>query len=308
MPVFTIIIPCFNAARHLADTLNSVLSQTFTDWEAILVDDGSTDGTADIIATYCRADPRFSTFHQENRGPSTARNRAAQLPSKTKYIAFLDADDLWVPEKLSRVSCAFNSPSQPDAVYGIVNFFTRNSAPTKTKSTPPKGRLGLAVIIGENPVCTLSNLSIRRDVFLINEGFDETMRHSEDLEFLIRIISAGAYIESINKLLVHYRTRADGLSANLWEMHAGWRRAIASAAPLSKAEINHAEAVHLRYLARRALRTKAAPMIATKLALRGFCKSPRVFLLNPYRGWTTLIACLIAPLLPAHIRHIAFSE
>jgi len=308
MPIFTIIIPCFNAERHLADALNSLLVQTVTDWAAILVDDGSTDGTAAIIATYCGIDTRFSTFHQENLGPSIARNRAAQMPSKSEYIAFLDADDLWVPEKLSLVLRAFNTPSLPDAVYGIVNFFTRDPGSTKTKSTPPKGRLRLAEIIGENPVCTLSNLSIRRAFFLENGGFNVTMRHSEDLEFLIRIIMAGAYIEGINALLVNYRTRTDGLSANLLEMHAGWQQAIARAAPLSKAEFDYAEAVHLRYLARRALRTKAAPLIATKLALRGFYKSPRVFLMNPYRGWVTLLACLIAPLLPAKIRHMAFSE
>ncbi|MBL1435596.1 MAG: glycosyltransferase family 2 protein [Rhodobacteraceae bacterium] len=292
----------------MADALNSLLAQSFTEWQAILVDDGSTDGTTAIIATYCAIDTRFSTFRQENLGPSIARNRAAQLPSKSEYIAFLDADDLWTPEKLSLTLRTFNSPSQPDVVYGIVNFFTRNPRSTKTKSTPPKGRLGLAEVIGENPVCTLSNLSIRRALFLENGGFNVTMRHSEDLEFLIRIIVAGAHIKSINTLLVHYRTRAEGLSANLWEMHLGWRRAIASAAALSKAEINYAEAIHLRYLARRALRTKAAPLIATKLALHGFRKSPRVFLMSPYRGWATLLACLIAPFLPAQIRHMAFSE
>lgn len=312
MTTFAVIIPCYNAEHHLAETLDSVLAQTFTDWQAILVDDGSTDSTSDIIDTYIAKDSRFSTTRQSNCGPSAARNRAARLPKETPFLAFLDSDDLWVPEKLALSLHAFWNPCKPDAVYGKVNFFTGDPRNHKTISTVPEGRLRLGKILGENPVCTLSNLCIRRGVFLGKCGFDETLTHSEDLEFLIRIVSQRVHIESIDKLLVHYRTSASGLSADLDEMHAGWQRAAASAyrsgTILTPAEYDHAEAIHLRYLARRALRTNSSPLVATKLALCGLCKSPSAFLSDPYRGWMTLLACLIAPILPSAIRKSAFSE
>lgn len=312
MTTFAVIIPCYNAENHLAETLDSVLAQTFTDWQAILIDDGSTDSTRDIIAAYIAKDSRFSTISQSNCGPSAARNRAARLPKDAPFLAFLDADDLWGSEKLALSLRAFWSPGKPDAVYGKVNFFSDDPQNHKTLSTVPEGRLRLGKVLGENPVCTLSNFCIRRGVFLGKCGFDETLTHSEDLEFLIRIVSKRVHVESIDELLVHYRTSTDGLSANLSEMHAGWQRAAASAyrsgTILTPAEYDQAEAIHLRYLARRALRTNSSPFIAIKLALCGLCKSPRAFLSDPYRGWTILAACLIAPILPPTIRKSAFSE
>ncbi len=312
MTTFAVIIPCYNAENHLAETLESVLAQTFTDWQAILIDDGSTDNTPDIINAYIAKDSRFSTIRQSNCGPSAARNRAARLPREAPFLAFLDADDLWVPEKLALSLGAFWSPSKPDAVYGKVNFFTHDFLSHKTISSIPEGRLHLSKVLGENPVCTLSNLCIRRGVFLGKCGFDETLTHSEDLEFLIRIVSQRVHIESIDKLLVHYRTSTNGLSADLDEMHAGWQRAAASAyrsgTILTPEEYDHAEAIHLRYLARRALRTNTSPLIAMRLALCGLCKCPSAFLSDPYRGWMTLLACLIAPILPPAIRKSAFSE
>lgn len=312
MTTFAVIIPCYNAERHLAETLDSVLAQTFTDWRAILIDDGSTDGTHAIIDSYIAKDSRFSAIRQSNCGPSAARNRAARLPTGVPFLAFLDADDLWEPKKLALSLRALWSPAKPDAVYGKVNFFTDTPHNHKTISSIPEGRLRLTKILGENPVCTLSNLCIRRGVFLGKCGFDETLSHSEDLEFLIRIVSERIHIKSIDEVLVHYRTSADGLSADLGEMHAGWRRAAASAyrsgTILTPAEYDHAEAIHLRYLARRALRTNSAPLVAIKLALCGLCKCPTAFFNDPYRGSMILLACLISPVLPSAIRKSAFSE
>src|ERR1041384_4450574 len=95
-PSVSIITPAFNTARFVADTLESALAQTFTDFELILVDDGSTDETGSIAERFARRDPRISVFHQNNRGISVARN-AALAHARGDLVALLDSDDVWLP-------------------------------------------------------------------------------------------------------------------------------------------------------------------------------------------------------------------
>jgi hypothetical protein len=100
MPQFSIITPVYNAARWLPETLESVRAQTSSDWEHILVDDGSTDESVSIVQAAATADPRIRLLHTpSNGGPAAARNLALGN-ARGRYFAFLDADDLWLPEKL----------------------------------------------------------------------------------------------------------------------------------------------------------------------------------------------------------------
>jgi teichuronic acid biosynthesis glycosyltransferase TuaG len=101
MPLVSIITPVYNAARWLPQTLVSVRAQTLTDWEQILVDDGSTDNSREIVEAAIAEDPRFHLLQTHcNGGPAKARNMAL-ASARGRYIAFLDADDLWMPEKLA---------------------------------------------------------------------------------------------------------------------------------------------------------------------------------------------------------------
>jgi glycosyltransferase involved in cell wall biosynthesis len=102
MPLVSIVTPVYNAARWLQETFESVRSQTLTDWEMICVDDGSTDGSLAILEKASAEDPRFRVMRMpSNGGPSEARNLALSA-ARGRFIAFLDADDLWLPEKLAR--------------------------------------------------------------------------------------------------------------------------------------------------------------------------------------------------------------
>ena len=102
MPLVSIITPVYNAARWLPETLATVRAQTLTDWEQIFVDDGSTDGSPAIVEAAAAEDPRFRSLRTlRNAGPSAARNQALDA-ARGRFIAFLDADDLWHPEKLAR--------------------------------------------------------------------------------------------------------------------------------------------------------------------------------------------------------------
>ncbi|RZM23887.1 MAG: glycosyltransferase family 2 protein, partial [Pedobacter sp.] len=98
-PLVSIIIPCYNYGHLISHTLDSLTKQTFKDWEALIIDDGSKDETATIIAEYMTKDSRFKYHFQSNSGVSTARNYGIRL-STGSYIQFLDADDLLSPAKI----------------------------------------------------------------------------------------------------------------------------------------------------------------------------------------------------------------
>ena len=97
----SVITPCYNGKKYIAETIESVLAQTYTNWEMLIIDDGSTDGSAELIQTYSRRDYRICLLRQENRGSAAARNLGIR-EAKGRYIALLDADDVWEPDFLKR--------------------------------------------------------------------------------------------------------------------------------------------------------------------------------------------------------------
>jgi len=307
MPRFSVVIACYNAEDTLPATLASLRAQTERDWEVICVNDGSTDGTLELLNREAEQDGRIIVWNQQNAGPSIARNTGVAL-AKSDWVAFLDADDTWVLDKLAVIGRMIAESPDIAAIYGRVAFYDPERDLTSAFSSVQPGVTTLRQLLGENPVCTLSNLCVRRDVFYEIGGFREDMRHSEDLEFLIRMVAAGKPLVGTSTLLVRYRASSDGLSANLMRMHAGWREAVLSAgAALTTAQRARAEAIHLRYLARRALRLNLPTTTALKLALDGFRLAPLAFLGGGRRGPLTFVSCLIAPLVPTALRRRIFA-
>jgi glycosyltransferase involved in cell wall biosynthesis len=115
MPEVSVIIPAYNSARFLAESIPTVLQQTFADFELLVVDDGSTDDTRQVVASF-ECDARVRYVHQQNRGGAAARNTGI-AHCTGKYIAFLDADDLWAPEKLQKQVAVFQESTQVEAVH-----------------------------------------------------------------------------------------------------------------------------------------------------------------------------------------------
>ncbi len=111
-PAVSIIMPCYNAASHLSQSVGSVLAQTRADWELVIVDDGSSDASWQELQRLAAADPRIRVFHQTNAGAAAARNHGL-LQARGAYTAFLDADDTWHPEFLEVTSAALDGA--PDA-------------------------------------------------------------------------------------------------------------------------------------------------------------------------------------------------
>jgi glycosyltransferase involved in cell wall biosynthesis len=118
--VVSCIVPVYNGERYLAEALESILGQTYRSLEVIVVDDGSTDGTAAVLATYRQ---RITCLHQTNAGHAAARNRGLAV-ARGEFVAFLDADDLWHPEKLARQMARFQARPELDAsVTHVQNFW-----------------------------------------------------------------------------------------------------------------------------------------------------------------------------------------
>ena len=306
MPRFSIIIPCRNAAATLPATLESLAAQTLPDWEALLVDDASTDATAALIAAAAAADPRIRAVTAPRRGPSAARNHAALAEAKGEILAFCDADDLWAAEKLARFDAAFADPAV-SAVYARVAFFRADPDHPSTASEIAEVPLTILDLLGENPVCTMSNLAIRRAAFEATRGFDEELVQNEDLEWLVRRVGGGAVVIGIDAVLTFYRTSVSGLSADLPAMQAGRAAAVESAARYGETPDPRHEAVFLRYLSRRALRLDQRGGSALRLALAGIAASPGGFFAPPRRGALTAGGALLAPLLPGALRRILFA-
>jgi len=307
MTGFSIIIPCYNAALTLQATLNSIQAQTFGDWEVICVDDGSTDATLDLLQQASAQDPRIQVYQNVGKGPSSARNFGAMFFASCEVIAFCDADDIWGPDKLAQLVDCFAEP-KVDAAFGQVAFFQTGPALATTFSTVPSTPLSIPMLLGENPVCTMSNIAVRRAAFTRTGGFDETMVHNEDLEWLIRLVGTGAHVVGIDKCQTWYRTSHYGLSADLRAMQMGRESAIRTAATFGHAPSRYSDAIFLRYLCRRALRLGNGRILPLIFALQGILRSPAGFFNAPRRGLATFAGALFAPMLPCYLSKHLFAR
>ncbi len=306
MAEISVIIPVYNAETTLPDTIASLRAQTLTNWEAILIEDGSSDTSWQVAQTLVRQDHRLRLVRNPGKGPSAARNHGALHLAQGPILAFCDADDMWMPDKLSQIRAAMRAGS--DAAFGRICFFRDDPNLVRTRSSLPKGPVDLSMLIGENPVCTVSNLSLHRSVFKRLRGFREDMVHNEDLEFLIRLVGHGYQLTGIDADHVLYRLSPLGLSADLEAMRAGRREALRSAGAFGQGPDPRAEAVHLRYLARRALRIGAPVRLVRDLVLEGCREDAPAFLLPARRGVLIALAAVILPLMPNALRQHLFSN
>lgn len=279
----SVVIPAYNAAHLLSEAIDSVRSQTFTDWELWIVDDGSTDNTQEIVDRYCRKDERIQLVTQKNSGVSSARNLGVAR-SQGELIAFLDADDRWLPEKL-RVHVEFmNSRPEVGVSFARVEFLTVDGIPTNKRTNCSLINLSAADFLYTNPTVTTSNVVVRRELFEKLQGFDQTINYSEDIELLFRSVHYSG-VEGIDRVLVRYRVHNTGLSSTLYRMEAGWHKLIEKARTLNSELVDRhyasAYASYLQYLARQTLRLKSPAAIGVDFVDRAFQSDRSAILKNP---------------------------
>lgn len=178
-PTVSIISPCYNQEKYLADTIDSVLAQTYQNWEMIIVDDGSTDDSATIAQSYANKDNRIKYFYQRNAGPSAARNKGV-CKSKGKYLFFLDGDDIIDPIYLRIGVEHMENDASCACFFTAVQYFGGKSGIANVQYSGYKKQLCESSLW----CCGF----MRRCDFIDVGGFDEKMKGFEDWEFYIRFL------------------------------------------------------------------------------------------------------------------------
>lgn len=224
-PTVTAIMPAFNAERTIAESIRSALNQAghCELVELIVVDDASTDDTTDIVRSI--ADPRVRLIVQPaNAGPAAARNRGAAEASG-RYLAFLDADDVWLPHKLDRQWAALSECPEATAAYTWVDVV----GPDGVFAYPDQRVTHSGWIYDEllrgNFIFSGSNLMVARGAFEQVGGFNESLRAVEDWELNVRLAQAHPFV-CVPEVLVHYRQTPGSLSSQLGTMEAAHHQAI----------------------------------------------------------------------------------
>ncbi len=194
----SIIVPCYNLSQYLPETLDSVIAQTYQNWECIIINDGSIDDTEKIAKPYVDRDKRFKYIYQNNQGVSSARNNAIRNSTGT-YILPLDADDLIAPQYIEE---AVEILTKYDDVK-IVHCNYRNFGKAKGSVRP---KFSIKKLLIENMIVCTS--IFRRKDFNNTDGYNESMIHGiEDWDFWLTLLSNGGKVYKIPKFYFFYRIR-----------------------------------------------------------------------------------------------------
>lgn len=211
---FSVIIPLYNKAPYVAKAIDSVLSQTFADYELVIVDDGSQDDSFSIAAKAVEGHGNCQVIRQENAGVSMARNNGV-ASSRGDYLCFLDADDWWAPSFLDEVSGLIDE--YPEAgIYGtgyiIVNETKHKTrvAPVGVESGFEKGYINYCQVYAKTLAMPLTSISVAipRDVFDEMGGFPAGIKLGEDFLLWVKI-ALGKKVAFLNKPLAYYNQDAD---------------------------------------------------------------------------------------------------
>ncbi len=218
----SIITPVYNAKNYIEDTINSVLNQTYTEWEMIMVDDGSTDGSAEFIEAFIYAlnDPRLRIIKlPENKSAAYARNMGVEA-AKGRYIAFIDSDDIWRCDKLKK-EIEFISQNKVGFVFSDYEFGDESAKPTgKIVHVPDKLTFKKALT-----KTTIFTSTVMFDTQLIDKSqIKMPLIKSEDTALWWTILSSGVTAYGINENLVIYRRPSKSLSSGKVEaLRRIWR-------------------------------------------------------------------------------------
>lgn len=205
----SIIVPCYNQDKYLSETLNSVLSQTYTNWECIIVDDGSPDNTKEIAEKYCQKDSRFKYVYKQNGGLASARNFGIKH-SQGKYILPLDSDDKIERTYIEKTIKVLEQDNTIKVVYTRVKRFgIRNDE----YRLPP---LTIERLMGRN--CIVCTALYRKEDYDKTKGYNENMKFGyEDWDFWLSLLEKGGSVYQIPEMLFLYRVKVSSMVVDMTE-------------------------------------------------------------------------------------------
>lgn len=231
VPVVSIVVPAFNAARFLPLTLESIRAQTVRDWECIVVDDGSRDGTADSIREMVATDERLKLVQQANDGAASARNHGYRLTHPgSEFITFMDADDLWLPDTLADLCGELRRHPAAVGVHGLAQVVDEHGVqlPDEDFAHYGRSRYGMQAgridilpaeaatqfetLLWANTVFPPGLLLARRAFYERTGLFNPALTLIEDWDMVVRLSRHGE-LRFLNKVVLHYRRHAGNASA-----------------------------------------------------------------------------------------------
>ncbi len=281
-PLISVIVPAHNAEQFIERTLQSAARQTYRQIEIIVVDDGSTDATAAIVESLARQDSRIHLYRTPNRGPSAARNFGVSK-ARGAYLAPLDADDIWLPEKLA---WQFNVMRHAQKTVGVVycwsvgideddRILIRNWSNCRES-----GNVFYALVI-EGILGNGSTPLIRRSFFEAVGGYDETLRYGEDWKLYLALAAVSEF-DVVPHYLTGYRQRPGSASLNLEAMDAS----IAKVTSWIKQSWPHVPEHSLRQRAHNVNTYLAFLALRRGSFLQAFRFRARAYAAEPARFWT----------------------
>ena len=223
MSLLSIVVPAYNAERFLAATLDSVLEQSFVDWECVVVDDDSPDGTLALAERYANADDRIRAVHIDHGGESAARNAGFRLTnSKATHCTFMDSDDVWLPGALEALLARAKSDPTAIGAHALADFIDASGAPLGSGEFSDRGRHRVGLVrdrIEEIPIDAPTDFSVllwgtpvfppgvvlaERAVYEKVGPFDASLTAGQDWDMLLRLTRHG-YLAFLPEVVLLYR-------------------------------------------------------------------------------------------------------
>lgn len=313
-PKVSVIVPVYGAQDWIGATIESVLAQTFTDFELLLIDDGSPDRSYEICKGF--ADKRIRIIRQENRGLPGARNTGIRH-ARGELLALLDADDLWRDDKLELHVEHFAKRPQVDVSYSASRLIDENDQPIGVVQMPKLVDVTVRDVICRNPIGNGSAPVIKRWVFdaiafdddrhgeVESHYFDEDFRYAEDVECWTRIAgTTDAVFEGLADQLTDYRVISGSLSSGTEQHYEYWQKHHAKVQAYAPAVArDHGEAARgyqLRFYARRDTQG-GSPRSGAAWFVKAVRAHPAMFVEEPKKTILTMAAVVAGNVLPRKV-------
>lgn len=298
-PKVSVVVSAYNVRSYIQDALVSLEQQSFQEFEVLIVNDGSTDGTAEVVKSFCQRDSRFKLLQKQNGGISSARNYGIHH-ARASYIALLDGDDTYKPDKLATHVALLDKVAEVGVVYSASRAIREDGHPTFIYlSGKPIESDPLIALLCKNFIGHGSNAVFRRSIFDEVGEFDPALSSAADLDFWVRIAATRRWrFQREPRVLCCYRVCPAGMSFNLKTMQYDIEKVIDTAYRLStnlvEPMLPTIYAYMYRYLTRLSLTAGNAEQ-ARDFIDRALASDRSIFYRDP-RSLLTLAAVRLAPL------------
>lgn len=299
--VVTVLVAAYNAGRFIEPTVDSVLRQTFANFELIVVDDGSTDDTVQRLEQY--GDQRLRIIRQQNQGAPAALNTGLRA-AYGKYVGFLDHDDLWRNTKLERHVGFLEQHSEVDLTFSWSRLIDEAGHEMGWHTRRWRGPLSFQEMLTDFVIGNTSSVVMRRTVFEAAGWFDPQLPRYYDVDLFLRVaLLRPNNTHAIEEELTLYRRHPLQMSRDWGGMQRDWERLLEKFRGLAPQQTTaverNASSNMYRYFTYLAYESREFRQ-ALRFLRNGFRRAPRGFLLDP-RNWTAAAGCLAGLVLPSSV-------